>query len=255
MAFIEFRNVKKAFDEKRVYESLTLDVERGESLTVIGGSGQGKSVMLKLLIGLLRPDAGSIVFDGQELTSKNELEFQDVRKRIGMLFQSSALFDSLRVADNVAYGLHEHLHMSESEVKQRVAESLSAVGLPEIEDMWPSDLSGGMKKRVGLARAIALKPEVLLYDEPTTGLDPINTTRINRLIIRLRETLNVTSIVVTHDMQSAFKISDRIVMIYNGRVIFSGTPDEVRAAKEPLVRDFVLGHAPEEEVLDELLIS
>ncbi len=255
MALVEFQGVRKAFGEKRVYEDLNLDIRRGESLTVIGGSGQGKSVMLKLLVGLLKPDGGSIVFDGQELVNKSEKSFQEVRKRIGMLFQGAALFDSLNVGDNVAYGVREHLHLNESEVAQRVRESLADVGLPGIEGMWPSDLSGGMKKRVGLARAIALRPEVLLYDEPTTGLDPINTTRINRLITKLKHSLKVTSVVVTHDMHSAFTVSDRIVMIHAGRVIFSGTPDEVRASTDPRVHDFVTGQAPNEEQLEDLMRS
>lgn len=164
-----------------------------------------------------------------------------------MLFQGAALFDSFNVRENIAYGLREHLKMSEREIDERVAEALGYVNLPGIEHMWPADLSGGMKKRVGLARAIAIRPEVLLYDEPTTGLDPINVTRINRLILHLKKTLNVTSVVVTHDMESAFTVSDRIAMIHQGRVIFSGTPDETRNSQEPRVRGFIDGDAPEEE--------
>lgn len=255
MAWIEFQGVQKHFGPKKVYKDLNLQIHRGESVTIIGGSGQGKSVMLKLLMGLLRVDAGSIFFDGEEITQKTEKDFLNVRKRVGMLFQGAALFDSLSVSENVAYGLHEHLHLSKTEVQTRVAESLNNVGLAGTENMWPSDLSGGMKKRVGLARAIAMRPEVLLYDEPTTGLDPINTTRINRLILRLKESLNITTVVVTHDMQSAFTISDRIVMIHHGRVIFSGTPDEVRAATLPEVRDFVTGAPPDKDELSDLLRS
>ena len=246
MALIEFRGVKKAFGTKEVYRDLNLAVERGESLTIIGGSGQGKSVMLKLLIGLLRADGGSIEFDGRELSELSERQYIDVRRRIGMLFQGAALFDSLSVRENIAYGLREHLKMSEDEIDTRVAESLDSVGLPGIEEMWPSDLSGGMKKRVGLARAIAVRPEVLLYDEPTTGLDPINTTRINRLILRLKEELRITSVVVTHDMTSAFTVSDRITMIHHGEAIYTGTPDEIRTCGEPVVRDFIEGNAQEE---------
>ena len=245
MALIEFRGVQKAFGPKVVYEDLTLDVFKGESLTIIGGSGQGKSVMLKLLIGLLRTDGGSITFDGEEVTTKSEKQYTQVRRRIGMLFQGAALFDSFNVRENVAYGLREHFKMSEGEIDARVAQSLGYVGLPGIEEMYPSDLSGGMKKRVGLARAIAIQPEVLLYDEPTTGLDPINTTRINNLILHLKKTLNVTSVVVTHDMQSAFAVSDRITMIHKGRVIASGTVDEIRHSRDRHVRDFIEGHAPE----------
>lgn len=255
MALIEFKGVRKAFGPKVVYEDLNLEIHRGESITVIGGSGMGKSVMLKMLIGLLSVDAGSIVFDGNEVANMRERQFTAVRRRIGMLFQGAALFDSLSVRENVAYGLREHFRMNESEVSERVHKALSYVGLPGVEQMWPSDLSGGMKKRVGLARAIAVEPEVLLYDEPTTGLDPINTTRINRLILHLKKTLNVTSVVVTHDMHSAFFVSDRIAMIHGGRVIFAGTPDEIRASQEPAVRNFIEGNAPHEEDTATLLRS
>ena len=253
MALIEFRNVQKAFGKKVIYRDLNLDIFRGESITIIGGSGVGKSVMLKLLIGLLPVDGGSITFDGQDVPRMNEVDLARTRRRIGMLFQGAALFDSLSVAENVAYGLREHGGMTEDQIRERVAESLGYVGLPGIEHMWPADLSGGMKKRVGLARAIAVRPEVILYDEPTTGLDPINTTRINKLILHLKATLNVTSIVVTHDMHSAFTVSDRLAMIHSGQIIFSGTPDEIRASREPRVRDFIEGNAPEEDEAGALL--
>lgn len=253
VALIEFRGVRKAFGPKLVYEELDLDILQGESITIIGGSGMGKSVMLKLLIGLLPADAGSIRFDGIEVVGADPKTLGKVRSRIGMLFQGAALFDSLSVRENVAYGLREHLHMSEDQMLERVQQSLSSVGLPGIEDMWPADLSGGMKKRVGLARAIAVRPEVLLYDEPTTGLDPINTTRINNLILKLKHELMVTSVVVTHDMRSAFTVSDRIAMIHRGRVIFQGTPDEIRTASDPNVRDFIEGNAPPEDDTETLL--
>jgi phospholipid/cholesterol/gamma-HCH transport system ATP-binding protein len=253
VALIEFRSVKKAFGPKVVYEDLNLDIVKGESITIIGGSGMGKSVMLKLLIGLLEADAGSIKFDETEVVGADLRSLNKVRSRIGMLFQGAALFDSLSVRENVAYGLREHLHMTEEEMGRRVHESLAAVGLPGIEAMWPADLSGGMKKRVGLARAIAVHPEVLLYDEPTTGLDPINTTRINNLILKLKRELMVTSVVVTHDMKSAFAVSDRIAMIHAGRVIFQGTPDEIRRASDPNVRDFIEGNAPPEDDTETLL--
>lgn len=246
MALIEFRDVKKRFGPKIVFDGLNMDIHEGETLTVIGGSGQGKSVMLKLLIGLLPVDSGSIVFDGEEVTDKGERELTRVRRRIGMLFQGAALFDSITVRENVAYGLREHLRMNEHEIAERVAQSLQFVGLPGIEDAQPNDLSGGMKKRVGLARAVAVRPEVLLYDEPTTGLDPINTMRINRLIMHLKKTLDITSIVVTHDMSSAFMVSDRMVMIDQGRVIHTGTPDEFRDSDKRAVRDFIEGTAPDE---------
>ncbi len=255
MALIEFRNVKKSFGPKAVYQDLNLEVRQGESLTVIGGSGQGKSVMLKMLIGLLSVDAGTIYFDGQLISELEEKDYTPIRRRIGMLFQGAALFDSLTVRENVAYGLREHFHWKEQEISSRVAESLEYVGLPGIEKMWPADLSGGMKKRVGLARAIAVHPEILLYDEPTTGLDPINVARVNRLILHLKETLKVTSVVVTHDMHSAFAISDRVAMIHSGQVIFAGTPDELRAAEDPRVHDFIHGIAPEQEDTQAILAS
>ena len=255
VALIEFRGVQKSFGKKVVYRDLNLDIEAGQAITIIGGSGQGKSVMLKLLIGLLDADAGSIKFDGEELIGLSEQAMVKVRRRIGMLFQGAALFDSLSVRENVAYGLREHFKMSESEIDERVGESLVSVGLPGIEHMWPNDLSGGMKKRVGLARAIAVRPEVLLYDEPTTGLDPINTTRINNLILDLKKRLDVTTVVVTHDMQSAFAISDKIAMIHEGYRIFSGTPDEIRREPTPDVHDFIHGLAPQQDTVETLLRS
>lgn len=253
VALIEFRNVRKAFGPKVVYRDFSLDIHEGESLTIVGGSGQGKSVMLKMLIGLLSLDGGSICFRGDEISSYDEKQFIEVRRHISMLFQGAALFDSLSVYDNVAYGIREHLHVAESEVAERVGDALSNVGLEGVEHMWPNDLSGGMKKRVGLARAIAFRPSVILYDEPTTGLDPINVTRINRLINRLKEALHVTSVVVTHDMHSAFAVSDRIAMIHEGRVVFRGTPEEVRTTDNRQVRDFVEGAAPEDEDVETLL--
>ncbi|MDH5492494.1 MAG: ATP-binding cassette domain-containing protein, partial [Myxococcales bacterium] len=191
MALIEFRSVRKAFGDHLVYRDLNLELHAGESLTVIGGSGQGKSVMLRMLIGLLRPDGGTIHFDGRLISSLEERDFRPIRRRIGMLFQGGALFDSLSVAENVAYGLREHLSLDERTLRARVEEALEAVGLPGSGDLWPADLSGGMKKRVALARAIAIRPDVLLYDEPTTGLDPINVNRINALILHLKRSLDV----------------------------------------------------------------
>lgn len=247
MALIEFRNVRKVFGPKVVYEDLNLDVHAGESLTIIGGSGMGKSVMLKMLIGLLRVDGGTITFDGQRIDDKGEREFTGIRRRIGMLFQGAALFDSMSVFDNVAYGLREHERLPPKDVEERVAKALEDVGLPGTERVMPSALSGGQRKRVGLARAIAIRPEVLLYDEPTTGLDPINTERINQLIVETQKLLKVTSIVVTHDMESAFEVSDRIAMIHKGFVVWAGTVAEARSTDNALVRDFILGHAPEGE--------
>jgi phospholipid/cholesterol/gamma-HCH transport system ATP-binding protein len=253
--FIEFKGVQKRFGEKVIYRALDLTIRRGEVFTVLGGSGVGKSVMLKMLIGLLKADAGSIRFDGDEITSMNERELARVRQRICMLFQSGALFDSLSVGENVRYGLEEHYHdkMSKKEKDDRVAWALGLVGLPGIEDMWPADLSGGMRKRVGLARAIAVQPEVVLYDEPTTGLDPINTARVNHMIMGLQEKLNITSIVVTHDMKSAFQISHRLAMIHSGQVIYSGSRDEFRRAPDRRVTDFIEGIAPVQEDVATLL--
>jgi len=252
---IQFSGVKKAFGPKIIYHGLDLEVFRGQVLTVVGGSGVGKSVMLKMLIGLLRADAGSIVFDGDEVTRMNERQLSMVRRRIAMLFQAGALFDSFSVFDNVAYGLKEHFRnqMTKEQMAERVAWALGLVDLPGIEWMAPADLSGGMRKRVALARAIAVQPEVLLYDEPTTGLDPINTARVNHLIMGLQRKLEVTSIVVTHDMKSAFTISDRVAMVHGGRIIAAGTVDQFKAITDPRVADFIEGRAPVKEDVETLL--
>jgi phospholipid/cholesterol/gamma-HCH transport system ATP-binding protein len=252
---IQFRHVKKAFGPKVIYRDLNLDVYPGETLTIMGGSGVGKSVMLKLLIRLLEADSGSVTFHGEEVTTMSEPRIAVVRQRVAMLFQGAALFDSISVGENVAYGLHEHYRrtMDDSQIAERVHWALSLVGLPGIEDMRPADLSGGMRKRVGLARAIAVQPEVLLYDEPTTGLDPINTERINHLINGLKKAIQVTSIVVTHDMKSAFSISDRMAMVYKGEIIATGTPEAFRTSKDPRVADFISGTAPVNEDVETLL--
>ena len=252
---IRFENVCKSFGSKVVYAGLNLAVNSGETLTIMGGSGVGKSVMLKLLIGLLKVDSGRIWFQGQEITSMSERQLGVLRQRIAMLFQGAALFDSLSVGENVAYGLHEHFRatMSEDDIAKRVTWALSLVGLPGVEAMMPADLSGGMKKRVGLARAVAVRPDVVLYDEPTTGLDPINTGRINHMINGLKRALGVTSLVVTHDMQSAFAVSDRIAMVRHGKILASGTPEEIRASSNPYLHDFIHGHAPVQEDVETLL--
>jgi phospholipid/cholesterol/gamma-HCH transport system ATP-binding protein len=252
---IRFQDVRKAFGPKVIYRGLNLEVFPGETLTVIGGSGVGKSVMLKMLIRLLDADSGSITFHGEEITEMKERKIQLVRRRIAMLFQGAALFDSISVGDNVAYGLHEHYReeMTPTQIGERVDWALSLVGLPGIEAMRPSDLSGGMKKRVGLARAIAVQPEVLLYDEPTTGLDPINTERINHLIRGLKKALDVTSIVVTHDMKSAFSISDRMAMVQGGEIILSGSTADFQASTDPRVESFIKGIAPVNEDVETLL--
>jgi phospholipid/cholesterol/gamma-HCH transport system ATP-binding protein len=253
--FISFSKVRKAFGPKIVYSGLNLQIGRGEVLAIVGGSGVGKSVMLKMLIGLLMPDAGSIVFDTREVTKMNERELSEVRRRIAMLFQNGALFDSLSVGDNVAYGLEEHFRytMTREQIAERVDWALSLVDLPGIEGMWPADLSGGMRKRVALARAVAVQPEVLLYDEPTTGLDPINTARVNHLIVGLQEKLNITSVVVTHDMKSVFTVSDRVAMVHSGRIICHGTVDEFKGSTDERVSDFIEGRAPVKEDVETLL--
>lgn len=253
---IVFKGVKKRFGTKVVYDGLDLVVNRGETLTILGGSGVGKSVMLKMLIGLLRVDSGSITFDGKELTTVTDRAYGEIRRRIGMLFQGAALFDSLDVGQNVAYGLHEHQHlksMTDDEIEQRVARSLELVGLPGIQPMMPADLSGGMRKRVGLARCIAVQPEVILYDEPTTGLDPINTARINNLIKGIADALDVTSIVVTHDMGTAFDVSDRLAMVYRGKILMQGHPEKFRTSEDPRIRNFIQGIAPPGEDVATLL--
>lgn len=236
---IEFSQVRKAFGSKSIFDDLTLSVRRGETMTILGGSGSGKSVMLKLLIGLLRTDSGSIRFDGQELCALSETQLLPVRRRISMLFQGGALFDSISVGENVAYPLREHFKLSDSELRSRVQQKLAQVGLPGIEEMRPSELSGGMRKRVAIARAIAADPEVLLYDEPTTGLDPINTRRINELILSIQHDLKVTSLVVTHDMASAFMVADRMAMLSDRRIIATLPREEFRRSSDPAIHSFV----------------
>jgi len=241
MAFIDFKKVSKKFGTKVVLDELDLSIEQGETITIIGGSGSGKSVMLKLLLGLIEPDSGEIIFRDTNIVECEDAQLVHIRSKIGMLFQGAALFDSLTVFENIAYPVREHYHYSESEIGGIVSKKLSMVGLPGIEDMYPADLSGGMKKRVGLARAIATDPEVILYDEPTTGLDPANTIRIDDLIVEMQRVLKVTSIVVTHDMQSAFRISDRMALLNKGKIEFIGTVDEVKKSTNPVVRNFILG--------------
>jgi phospholipid/cholesterol/gamma-HCH transport system ATP-binding protein len=254
---IRLAGVKKSFGPKEVFTKLNLDIFRGETTTVMGASGTGKSVLLKMLIGLIHPEQGTITFDSQEITRMSESDLHDVRRRIAYLFQGAALFDSLSVGENVAYGLREQFWntMTDEEIRARASHSLELVGLPGIEEMRPADLSGGMKKRVGLARTLALQPEVILYDEPTTGLDPINTGRINHLIVGIQRALKITSIVVTHDMGTAFSVSDRLVMLHKGRVLVTGKKDEIRNTNNAYVRDFIEGRAPENEDVASLLLA
>jgi phospholipid/cholesterol/gamma-HCH transport system ATP-binding protein len=243
---VVLQGVQKRFGEQTVFHAVDLEVRRGETLTVLGPSGVGKSVMLKLIIGLLRADAGQILVDGQDVTTLDEHGFVEVRRKVAMLFQGAALFDSMSVGDNVAYGLYEHYHLHEEAVQARVAECLAWVGLPGIEQMRPADLSGGMKKRVGLARALAPGPEVILYDEPTTGLDPTNTRRINELIVSLQARLGVTSIVITHDMESALAVSDRVALLSRGRIALTVDADEARRTPPPPLQRFMLGEDDEQ---------
>ena len=238
---IRIRGLRKRLGTKQVLDGVDLDIEAGETVVVMGRSGSGKSVLLKHIIGLMAPDEGSIEVEDQEIVGMPEAELDSVRRRFGMLFQSAALFDSLTVGDNVGLGLREHMRMDEVEVRRRVAERLEWVGLTGAEAMKPASLSGGMRKRVGLARALAMDPRYILYDEPTTGLDPITADAIDQLIRSLQKRLGVTSIVVTHDMASAYKVADRMVMLYEGRMVFSGTPGETRTTSNGVVRQFVEG--------------
>ena len=240
---IEIINLHKSFEKNQVLRGIDLTVEKGESMVVIGGSGSGKSVLLKHIIGILRPDAGKVLIDGVDLALLKERELYEVRKKFGMLFQMSALFDSMTVWENVGFALHRNKSMHEKEIKARASEKLKLVGLSGVENLMPAELSGGMKKRVGLARAIAHEPEILLYDEPTTGLDPIMADAINELIIEMKNTLSVTSVAITHDMNSAYKIADRIAMLYEGRIIDTGSPDEIKNTGNPIVRQFITGSA------------
>ncbi len=238
---ITITDLHKSFGANHVLRGVDLAVEQGESLVVIGGSGSGKSVLIKHIIGLLKPDRGSIEVNGQEVTTMAERELKELRKRFGMLFQAAALFDSLTVGENVAFPLVEHTRARRSEIAERVRETLALVGLPDTEHLYPAELSGGMKKRVGLARALVMEPEVILYDEPTTGLDPIMADAINDLIVEMRERLAITSIAITHDMVSAYKIGHRLAMLYQGEIIFTGTPQECKNTDDPMVRQFITG--------------
>jgi len=241
---IRISGLHKSFGDNAVLRGVDLEVRPGESLVVIGGSGSGKSVLLKHIAGLLRPDAGRVEVFGRDVAALDERGLNELRIRMGVLFQGAALFDSLPVWENVGFALKRRTGRSDAEIREIARKKLAMVGLGDaILDLMPAELSGGMKKRVGLARAIAIEPELILYDEPTTGLDPIMADVINDLILRLRERLRVTSVSITHDMTSAYKIADRIAMLYEGRIIESGTPGEIRASTNPVVRQFVTGSA------------
>ena len=246
---IEVRNLKKSFGTHCVLDGVNFSIEKGESVVIIGASGGGKSILLKHLIALLVPDEGDVLIDGEFLTHKNERELLKVRRRFGMLFQGAALFDSMTVAENIAFAFRRDRSLPEKEVAERVAHVLELVDLPGIEQKNPAELSGGMRKRVGLARAIIYQPQIVLYDEPTTGLDPIVSDSIDKLILRVRDRLKVTSVVVTHDMRSARRLGQRIFMLHNKQIYTTGTPEEIFQSTDPVVRQFVEGVADPEETL------
>ena len=238
---IEIINLCKTFGGHQVLNNFNFTINTGETTVIIGRSGCGKSVLLKNIIGLLRPDSGQVIVDGKDITNMDDKSLNLLRLRFGMLFQGAALFDSLSVLENVAFHMIEHLNSPRDEIRKRVKECLALVGLKGIEDKKPAELSGGMRKRVGLARAICVRPSMMLYDEPTTGVDPITGDAVNDLILELHNKLKVTSVAVTHDMTSAYKIADRMAMLYKGKIIATGTPDEFKNTKDPVVRQFITG--------------
>lgn len=245
-AFLEYRDVWKRFDTNEVLKGVDLSVYRGETLVILGGSGSGKSVLLKITIGLLQADRGTVLVAGEDVTRASEEEWLTVRKQVSYMFQWGALFDSMCVFDNVAFPLRESRLCGEQEVERRVMDKLSLMGMEEARDLFPADLSGGMRKRVALARSIVTEPTCILYDEPTSGLDPITADTINRLIRRLQRVLGVTSVVVTHDINSMFRVADRVAFLYEGAMAFVGTPDEARETAHPVLRGFVEGRNPDE---------
>ena len=244
--FLKYEGVHKAFNGNQVLKGIDLEVRRGETLVILGGSGSGKSVLLKLTIGLMEADAGRIFVEGRDASAGTEADWLEIRRRVSYMFQWGALFDSMTVYDNVAFPLREHRLCDEEEVGRRVLEKLSLVGLGEAGELFPADLSGGMRKRVALARSIVMEPACILDDEPTSGLDPITADTINRLIRRLQRLLGVTSVVVTHDIQSMFRVADRLAFLYKGVMAFVGTPEEAREADHPVLRGFIEGRNPDE---------
>src|SRR5687768_8672196 len=243
MAFISLKRLWKSFDGKQVLRDMSIDIERGETVVIVGGSGTGKSVTLKHMIGLLQPDRGHVIVDGQDLCCMKAVELNEFRRRFGMAFQEGALFDSMNVYENIAFPLRRHTKMSEDEIRARVEECLEDVHLHGVEKKRPSELSGGMRRRVGFARAISLKPEILLFDEPTTGLDPVISDVIAELIEEMDVKLGVTTVTITHDMKVAFKIADRVAMLYKGQIIEVGTPEEFQQSTNPIVQQFIEGRA------------
>ena len=241
MAVIELRNVNKTFGNRKILDNISLQIEKGETMVIMGGSGCGKSTLLRMIIGALKPDSGEIFINGRDVTRLNEDEMNEVRKKFGMLFQSSALFNSMNVGENVALPLREHTKLNESIINIMVKMKLELVGLTGFENLKPSEISGGMKKRVGLARAIAMDPEIVFYDEPEAGLDPIVASVIDKLITDLSKKLGITSVVVTHEMDSAFRIADRITMLYQGRILEIGTPEEIKKTSNKVIQQFISG--------------
>jgi phospholipid/cholesterol/gamma-HCH transport system ATP-binding protein len=238
---IEVRNLEKSFGSHKILDGVNFSIDKGESVVIIGRSGGGKSVLLKHLIALLKPDEGEVLIEGENIVPMNERELLRVRRKFGMLFQGAALFDSMTVAENISFAFRRDRSLPEEEIAKRVAHVLDMVDLPGIEEKNPSELSGGMRKRVGLARAIVYQPQIVLYDEPTTGLDPMASDSIDKLILRVRDRLDVTSVVVTHDMRSARRLGQRIMMLHEKRIYATGTPDEIFDSKDPIVRQFVEG--------------
>ncbi len=240
---IQIIDLHKSFGTKKVLCGVDLEVKKGETMVIIGQSGSGKSVLLKHLIGILKPDRGEIYVDGEEITHLQEDKIQRIAKKFGMLFQGAALFDSLTVGQNVSFGLERYTDSSPEKIQELVAESLAKVGLRGVDNLMPHELSGGMKKRVGLARAIAYRPEIILYDEPSTGIDPIRADAINELINVMKEELRVTSVVITHDMVSSYKVADRMAMLYEGKIVLTGTPEEIENSENQVVQQFIHGRA------------
>ncbi len=238
---IKLVNIHKSFKKQKVLDGVDLEIEEGKTTVIIGRSGGGKSVLLKHIIGLLKPDSGRIVVDDVDITTLNERDLNEVRKKFGMLFQEGALFDSMSVGENVAFPLREHTRMKSEEIRRIVEEKLKAVGLSGIEEKMPAELSGGMRKRVALARAIAINPKIVLFDEPTTGLDPIMLEAVNRLIIDTQKNFNLTCVVISHDIESIFKVGHKIAMLYEGKIIEHGTPEEIRQSQNPVLRQFLAG--------------
>jgi len=238
---IQIVDIHKSFGKQKVLDGVNLTIEDGKTTVIIGRSGGGKSVLLKHIIGLLRPDSGQILVDGVDITRLNDRELNETRKKFGMLFQEAALFDSMNVGDNVAFPLREHTGMKEKEIQTIVADRLRAVGLTGINDKMPSELSGGMRKRVGLARAIAMQPRIVLFDEPTTGLDPVMTEAINQLIVDTQKSFNLTCVVISHDLQSIFRIGHKIAMLYEGQIVAYGLPEDIQTSENPVIRQFLAG--------------